>query len=69
MELMNRDINWDTNLGYGVPFFSVIVTDRGCLRLNCYDEYIVELSDKGLRELKEAVDLAYSTREKLYGKV
>lgn len=60
MELINKDIDWSENHGYARPWFTVTVEDNGRFKLNCYDEYIVVLSDDGLRELKEAVDLAYA---------
>ena len=60
MELINKEIDWDENHGYARPWFTVTVEDDGRFKLNCYDEYIVVLSDVGLVELKEAVDLAYA---------
>lgn len=60
MELINKEIEWNENHGYARPWFTVTVEDDGRFKLNCYDEYIVVLSDVGLAELKEAVDLAYA---------
>lgn len=60
MELIKKEISWDENHGYASPWFTVTVDNNGKFKLNCYDEYVVVLSDDGLRELKEAVDLAYA---------
>ena len=62
-----KEIEWDTNRGYGKPFFTVTVTESGDFTINCYDEYIVELSDVGLKDLKDAVDRAISNKKKTYG--
>lgn len=61
--ILDKELEWDTNFGYALPVFRVIVMDNGNVRLNCYDEYIVELSDEGLSELKDAIDLAYKFKK------
>ena len=57
-----KELEWDENHGYAEPVFSISVSKSGRIWLDCYDEYAVVLSDKGLETLKEAVDLAYSRR-------
>ena len=59
---MEWDLDWDENHGYACPWFTISVDKKGRIKLNCYDEYVVSLSDEGLANLKAAVEQAYANR-------
>lgn len=58
---VHTEIEWDENLGYAMPWFE-FVHDGKRLVLNCYDEYIVHISDKGLMDMKKVIDEVVKAR-------